>query len=232
MWADRGSRVTYGARSSGSNGSERWQANAVGTSPSFAVSAPGTLTATYTDQLLETLAAGTASGGTRMSATNYIMANYAQFGGGQTAQIYDDHNASVWADRGSRVTYGAKSSGSNGSERWQANAAGTSPSFAVNASSTLAASYFDQLGLSVLSTHGVVSSRGTAFGSTVTNAGTHAFYDRGTTANAILQKGVVSEGWVTYAFVGWNGNATGNQLVSNNIAMNDSKTAIALWVAR
>ena len=176
---DPNTAVAYDQISSGSLGSERWEA---ATRPTFTVTASTTLSATYFDQLLDTLAAGTAPGGTRMSATNDIMANYKQFGGGLATGIYDGHNAAVWADRGSQVTYGAKSSGSNSSERWQANAAGTSPSFVVSASSTLTATYFDQLGLSVVSTHGVVSSKGTAFGSTVTNAGANAFYDRGATA--------------------------------------------------
>ncbi len=139
---DPNSAVAYDQISSGSTGSERWEAT---TQPTFTVTASKTLSTTYFDQLLDTLAAGTASGGTRMSATNYVTANYAQFGGGQTARIYDGHNASVWADRGSQVTYGARSSGSNSSERWQANAVGTSPSFAVSTPGTLTATYADQL---------------------------------------------------------------------------------------
>ena len=76
---DPNTDVTYDQVSSGSTASERWEAAA---QPAFTVAGSGPLSATYFDQLPETLSAGTAAGGTTMSATNYIMANYTQFGGG------------------------------------------------------------------------------------------------------------------------------------------------------
>jgi uncharacterized repeat protein (TIGR02543 family) len=59
------------------------------------------------------------------------------------------------------------------------------------------------------------------------------WYDSGATANAVLFGDVVSGGTgVQYAFTGWSGDASGIDLISDNIIMNSAKTATANWVTQ
>src|SRR5207244_10929194 len=73
------------------------------------------------------------------------------------------------------------------------------------------------------------SSTGTAFGSAVSNGGTAACYDRGSTANATLSSGAVVEGGIAYTFTNWSGDASGSGLTSSNITMSAARTATANW---
>src|SRR5439155_3974197 len=151
-------------------------------------------------------------------------------GSAKTASMWDASSFSDFVDTGSTVTYDGSSSGSGASERWQANAAGTSPSFTVAAtSSTFSQSYYDQLKLTVSSGHDTPGSTGTAFGSSVASGGTTPFYDRGSTANATLQDATAKESGISYAFTGWSGDASGTGLTSANIVMNGAKVATANW---
>jgi len=78
--------VSFSAASSGSTTSERWQANAAETAPTFTPSSSTTFLQNYYDQLKETFQASTASGGTAMSATNYVTASYVTFGTPSTTE--------------------------------------------------------------------------------------------------------------------------------------------------
>ena len=230
-WADRGSQIAYRHRSSASNGSERWQANvARHCSQLCRERVARTLSATYVDQVLEPWRSAPLPAGFEMCAAYHVTAKYSEFGGGFAALIYNGHNAVVWpiaAARSAtprRLRVPAYASDGRTMRR-------RIPPCSPSACATLAATYFDQLALIVVSAHGVASSEGTAFGATAANGGAIAFYDRGSIANAVLQSGVVPGGGVTFVFTGWGGNAGGSQVISNNILMNGPKTAIALWAA-
>ncbi len=140
-YVDVGSAVLFSAQSSGSNSTERWQS----TQTSFTGSST-TLSDTYYNQFLDTLAATTASGGTAMSVSNYVTASYNQLGVPNTSQLYDTLSPSVWIDAASTptVTFSPASSNSTSTDRWQSNAAGTSPSFTPNQATTFPATYFEQ----------------------------------------------------------------------------------------
>ena len=226
-WADVGSTATLDQTSNGSGSSERWQSQ---TQPTQTVTSPATpLNGNYFDQLAETFQATTASGGTPMSASNDITASYIQFNGGLTQPIYDGSPATEWADRASTVTFSADSSGSSSTERWQYNAHDDEPTFTVSDNTPLAAVYYDQLQLTVVSPHDTPSSNGTAFGSTSIGAGTSVYDDRGSTANATLTSGSVVEEGNPYSFINWTGDASGTGLVSDNITIDGAKTATASW---
>ncbi len=226
-WADVGSTATLDQTSNGSGSSERWQSQ---TQPTQTVTSPATpLNGNYFDQLAETFQATTASGGTPMSASNDITASYIQFNGGLTQPIYDGTTAAEWADRASTVTFSADSSGSSSTERWQYNAHDDEPTFTVSDNTPLAAVYYDQLQLTVVSPHDTPSSNGTAFGSTSIGAGTSVYDDRGSTANATLTSGSVVEEGNPYSFINWTGDASGTGLVSDNITIDGAKTATASW---
>ncbi|MGA2705248.1 MAG: Ig-like domain-containing protein, partial [Isosphaeraceae bacterium] len=224
-WADVGSTATLDQQSSGSSASERWRSQ---TQPTQTVTSPASpLNGNYFDQLAETFQATTANGGTPMNSTNYVIASYTVFNDGLTVPIYDGTPATEWADRASTVTFSADSSGSSSTERWQYNAHGDEPTFTVSDNTPLAAVYYDQLKLTVVSPHDTPSSKGTAFGST--SAGTAVYDDRGSTANATLTSGSVVEGGIPYSFINWTGDASGTGLVSNNITIDGAKTATASW---
>jgi hypothetical protein len=142
-----------------------------------------------------------------MSSTNNITASYTQRGSPKTATIWDGNSVTDAADVGSTVTYGAASSSSGASERWQANAAGTQPSFSVASnSSTFAQTYYDQLKLTVNgnpAAHDTPNSSGTAFGgaSSTSDGIGAAFYDRASTATASLGSRSVTESGTAYKFL-------------------------------
>ena len=168
-----------------------------------------------------------------MTSSNKITVNYTKNGSASTASIWDGNSATAAADFGSTVTFSAASSGSGTSERWQANAAGTSPSFNVTTNSaSFSVTYYDQLKLTVNGSpapHDTPGSDGTAFGATVASGGTSVFYDRASTAHATLQSGSVVESGIAYVFNGWSGDASGTAL-SASITMNGPKTATANWL--
>ncbi len=225
-WADVGSTATLDQTSNGSGSSERWRDLI---QPIQTVTRPATpLNGNYYDQVAETFQATTANGGTPMNSTNHVNASYTVFNNGLTVPIYDGTTAAEWADRASTVTFSADSSGSSSTERWQYNAHGDEPTFTVSENTPLAAVYYDQLKLTVVSPHDTPSSKGTAFGST--SAGT-VYDDRGSTANATLTSGSVVEGGIPYSFINWTGDASGTGLVSNNITIDGAKTATAAWKA-
>jgi hypothetical protein len=56
------------------------------------------------------------------------------------------------------------------------------------------------------------------------------WYDANATANAVLPTGTISSGnGVQRIFTGWNGDATGTGVTSNDMVMNGAKTATANW---
>jgi len=59
--------------------------------------------------------------------------------------------------------------------------------------------------------------------------GGEGWYDEGETAYAILTVGLEYVDSVAYGFIGWSGDASGMDLISDPITMNSPKTAIALW---
>ena len=143
-WADRASTVSFSANSSGSSSTERWQYNAHGAEPTFTVSDNTPLAATYYDQVSQTFSA-TTKNGTPLSSSNYVTAQYAQFGSSvdSTAAIYDQHDLTDWADVGSTATLDQQSSGSGSSERWESQAQPTQT--VTSPASPLNGNYFDQL---------------------------------------------------------------------------------------
>jgi autotransporter-associated beta strand protein len=92
-----------------------------------------------------TFSVNTAAGGTAMSSGNDIIVNYTSDGVAEQATIWDNQSFTGGVDTGSTVTFSAGSSGSNGSERWQYDAAGDQPTFTVTGSTTLDVTYYDQL---------------------------------------------------------------------------------------
>ena len=114
-WADVGSTATLDQQSSGSGGSERWQSQA---QPTQTVTSPASpLNGNYYDQVSETFSA-TTKNGTPLSSSNYVTAQYAQFGSpvDSTTAIYDQHDLTDWADVGSTATLDQTSNGSGSSE--------------------------------------------------------------------------------------------------------------------
>src|SRR5208283_130175 len=102
------------------------------------------LNGNYYDQVSETFSATTKSG-TPLSSSNYVTAQYDQFGSpvDSTAAIYDQHDLTDWADVGSTATLDQRSNGSSPSERWQSQA---QPTRSVTSSATpLNGNYYDQV---------------------------------------------------------------------------------------
>ena len=83
-------------------------------------------------------------------------------------------------------------------------------------SNTVSITYTTQYSLTVTSPYG--SARGSGW------------YNKGATAFAILDRGVIDENeTLTYTFTSWTGDATGTSLTSNPIVMNCPKNALAKW---
>ncbi len=91
-----------------------------------------------------------------------------------------------------------------------------SGSFIVSESGTISANYKTQFLLDVISLYGGTVGAG--------------WYDSGSTAQAILDSSIVNQtSEVRHIFAGWSENASGDNLTSDPILMDDSKTATALW---
>jgi HSP20 family molecular chaperone IbpA len=185
----------------------------------------------YTAGPYVTLQASTAAGGSAMSSANAVTVNYTSNGVAASHTVYDGSSWTAEADAGTAVTYSATSSGSGAGERWQANAAGSSPSFTVAANTaTVSATYYDQLPLTVSTPYGTAGSSGTAFGAAITYSG-GGFFDRGASVSATLSSGSAVSGGNPYAFTGWGGAASGTGLTSNPFTMSAAQTATANWKA-
>ncbi|MGF3522464.1 MAG: InlB B-repeat-containing protein [Candidatus Bathyarchaeia archaeon] len=82
---------------------------------------------------------------------------------------------------------------------------------------TVTVTYTTQYSLTVISPYGTTSGSG--------------WYNKGATAHASLNTAIINENdTVTHTFTGWSGDATGTELTSNPIIMDNPKTAIANWV--
>src|SRR5208283_5361840 len=162
--------------------SERWRSQA---QPSQTVTSPATpLNGNYYDQVGETFSA-TTKNGTALSSSNYVTAQYDQFGSpvDSSAPIYDGHSLTDWADVGSTATLDQQSSGSGSSERWRSQA---QPSQTVTSPATpLNGNYYDQVSETfsattkngtALSSSNYVTAQYDHFGSTVDS--TTAIYDQ------------------------------------------------------
>jgi subtilisin family serine protease len=97
---------------------------------------------------------------------------------------------------------------------------GTSYTFTnVQAPHTIVFNWVQQFYLTVNSAYGAPGGGG--------------WYDSGATANAFLSSDVApGAAGVQYAFAGWSGDASGTHLVSNNIVMDNAKTATANWATQ
>ena len=63
-------------------------------------------------------------------------------------------------------------------------------------------------------------------------AGGSGWYNETSVARAWINTGVAVSGNITYVFVAWTGDASGTDLTSNPIAMDNAKTAVANWTIR
>src|SRR5208283_2168756 len=157
-WADVRSTATLDQTSSGSTASERWRSKA---QPTQSVTSPATpLDGNYYDQVGETFSA-TTKNGTALSSSNYVTAQYDQFGSpvDSSAPIYDGHSLTDWADVGSTATLDQQSSGSGSSERWESQAQPTQS--VTSPASPLDGNYYDQVG----ETFSATTKNGTALSS-------------------------------------------------------------------
>ncbi len=234
-WVDNTTTVNFDTASSGSTASERWQYDAAGVQPSFTTEHLDHPRASYYDQVSDTFSATTATGGTPMTSSNDIVADYNNFGNLLSLTVYDGSPATAWVDYAATptVSFNATSSGSTATERWQSNAARTPVMFTPSSSTTFNPTYYDQYLLTVTgnpAAHDTPGSTGTAFGASVPNGGTSAFYDAGSTANAMLTSGQVTEAGIGYTFTDWSGDASGTGLISGGIGMSAPMTATANWL--
>ncbi len=119
VWVDNGTTATMDSQSSNSSGTERWQYDAAGDQPTFTISSSGTVSASYYDQVSDTLQATTAAGGTLMDVGNFITAQYYAFGNFQQQATYDGRAPIAWIDYSSTptVSFSATSAGTGASER-------------------------------------------------------------------------------------------------------------------
>jgi len=105
--------------------------------------------------------------------------------------------------------------------QWTGDATGTNYSQSdfiyMNSSKTAIAQWKTQYYLTVISPYDTPGGEG--------------WYDECDTAYAVLLTGLDYVNGVAYGFIGWSGDASGWELISNPIIMNSPKTAIALWEA-
>ncbi|MBI3098187.1 MAG: hypothetical protein HYY93_08105 [Planctomycetes bacterium] len=201
LWVDSGASYFFSNPSRQSGATERWQTAEALT---YVASAATTKTLAYCNQLLDTFSVTTASGGTPMSAGNNIAVTRTQYGAaGSGGTIWDGQNASDWCDRASNVLFSAASSGSGASERWQANAGGTPPTFTVTSSTTFSQTYWNQL-LPVVTLNGTSAGNTTSteahtqFGSAHLDSGVYTSWsDWGDRASTLTFAATTSQGWTT-----------------------------------
>ena len=112
VWLDAGSSWSVNDPIVAVSGTERWDANGIGTSGS--VSAAGTIAPAYYHQF-EVIFQYSVTDGSPTAPTAY----YEQFGGSHTVVAATDQHVLEWVDAGTAVSYDNPISAS-GTERWQA----------------------------------------------------------------------------------------------------------------
>ena len=131
------------------------------------------------------------------------------------------NGASFWLNSGSSHNFGFQSAlDVSSTERyvWEYSSGLSTQrggSFFVSGSGTLSATYKTQFLLDVISPYGEAVGTG--------------WYDSGSTAYATLDRSTNASSDVRQLFVGWSGNASGNNLTSDPILVDGPKTATALW---
>jgi len=146
----------------------------------------------------------------------------------QVNSAHGSPTASAWADQGGdfAVSVTSPAEVTANTSRWICTgyrvdggspAAGTAYIFSsVQTAHAIEFNWTRQFYLTVNSAYGSVSGSG--------------WYDSGATANAVLSAGIVSSGsGVQRVFTGWGGDAFGTGLTSNDIVINEAKTATANW---
>ncbi|MDQ7778768.1 MAG: sialidase family protein, partial [Planctomycetota bacterium] len=211
LWVDGGGTAFVPQASSLPSSTERWQTNQA---TSFAVTAPATHTVTYYNQLWTEMTATTAPGGLPMTAENGVTVQWLKFGTVTTPPspgvVYDGFSVTDWADRASNVTFGAASTGSGTSERWQANAAGTQPTYVVETPGALfSPQYWHQFKPTITLTNtapdNTVSTEArTFFGASALESGLYAAWSNWCDRSSTLTfSEYTTQGWVTTDTRSW-----------------------------
>jgi hypothetical protein len=141
---------------------------------------------------------------------------------GSDAKTFDQLPNCTWVDSGSTVSfaYEATVGSSVSGKRYvltRVSGNDTATSVAVNGVVRVTGSYKTQYYLTVVSNYDTPGGGG--------------WYDKGDTAYATLEDGIVNVGGITYGFTSWNGDASGIWLTSNPITMDGPKKAVAVWEA-
>jgi subtilisin family serine protease len=176
---------------------------------------------------------GTANSGTTYTFNNVQAAHTITFNWEKQfwIQVNSTHNAataSAWVNQGKEFTASVSSPAEviTNTSRWVcagyrvdggALEAGTAYTFnSVEATHIIDFSWARQFYLTVNSAYGTTSGAG--------------WYDAGATANAVLSVGTVSGGdGVRYVFTGWGEDASGTELTSEDLTMNEAKTVTTNW---
>ncbi len=131
-----------------------------------------------------------------------------------------ENHASLWLDSGSHDFEFQSAVEINSGKRyaWEYSSGLStqrSGTLFVSESDTLSANYKTQFFLNVISPYGVSIGTG--------------WYDSESTAYASLNRSIITSSDVRQLFIGWSENASGNNLVSDPILMDNPKNATALW---